>query len=65
MPWTGARIENWGILIESTGEEFVSLGNSTSITINEFKENEKVLFYIRSKLNGRWLEWGSRLECIV
>jgi hypothetical protein len=42
MPWTGARIENWGILIQSTGEEYVSLGNATSITISGFQEKEKV-----------------------
>lgn len=65
MPWTGVIIETWGILIQNTGKEYVTLGNHTSITIDGFMDKETVSFFIRAKADGKWQQWGTRMECEV
>lgn len=65
MPWTGVKIETWSVLIQNTGKQFVTLGNSTSFTLDGFRPTEKIYFFVRPKANGVWHEWGRRGECIV
>ncbi|KAI8911826.1 hypothetical protein EDD86DRAFT_246076 [Gorgonomyces haynaldii] len=65
MPWTGIRVEQFKVVIQGSGKEYVTMGNATSVAIKDFPSNSTVKFFVAIKSNGIWGEWGSMGECPV
>ncbi|KAJ3281038.1 Protein O-linked-mannose beta-1,4-N-acetylglucosaminyltransferase 2 [Borealophlyctis nickersoniae] len=68
LPWTGAKVEKWNILISSgkhNGREYAGDGGMPRLAIGGFEDGETVTFWIRPIVGQFKGEWGARGKCTV
>ncbi|KAJ3055011.1 Protein O-linked-mannose beta-1,4-N-acetylglucosaminyltransferase 2 [Rhizophlyctis rosea] len=65
LPWNGAKVDQWNIVITNTGREYVGGGAVPKLAIGGFKPGEEVELWVRPIVGGFKGEWGAKQTCVV
>ncbi|KAJ3046071.1 Protein O-linked-mannose beta-1,4-N-acetylglucosaminyltransferase 2 [Rhizophlyctis rosea] len=65
LPWNGAKVDQWNIVITNTGREYAGGGDVPMLAIGGFEPGEAIELWVRPIVGKFKGEWGARQVCIV